>query len=357
MTQHFPSLVLAKKVSLLGGLGVLGALAWTGTATATGSLVIPEATPVNTAPSAVEPTKVPLAAPQVSVPAPTIKTPTAVTPSTGSPSAMAGTQGGKNSYIDTNNYGSPVTTAKPATVVLKERTTGCQTVVSNGQLQSGSCSVSKQPVSPPASALPPRPVATRQSAPAVTQARASQSKAVSRSTVAATVTKPEYYRAAARSITSQGDGDTALLFPLSIPATISSVFGWRIHPITGVHSMHHGTDLAAPTGTPVLATYPGEVAITDSLGGYGLTVVLRHERGTQESRYAHLSEILVNSGDWVEQGDVIGLVGSTGRSTGAHLHFEWRHLTNSGWVAVDAGLHLEYAMANLIDSLELAQSE
>ena len=120
--------------------------------------------------------------------------------------------------------------------------------------------------------------------------------------------------------------------------------------------MHSGTDLGAPLGTPVLAAYRGEVAIADWLRGYGLTVTLRHEEGTQESRYAHLSEIFVQPGELIEQGTVIGLVGSTGNSTGPHLHFEWRHLTNSGWVAVDAGVHLEYAMENLIRSMQLAEA-
>lgn len=122
--------------------------------------------------------------------------------------------------------------------------------------------------------------------------------------------------------------------------------------------MHSGTDIGAPEGTPVLAAYPGEVEIADWVGGYGLTVILRHEQGTQESRYAHLSEVFVQPKDWVKQGTVIGRVGSTGMSTGPHLHFEWRYLTsNHGWVAVDAGLHLEYALANLMDAIQMANTE
>jgi murein DD-endopeptidase MepM/ murein hydrolase activator NlpD len=154
-----------------------------------------------------------------------------------------------------------------------------------------------------------------------------------------------------------GNGNTSLIFPLSIPASISSAFGWRIHPISGTQRMHSGTDLAAPMGTPVLAAYPGEVATAESLGGYGLTVILRHLEGSQESRYAHLSQILVQPGQWVEQGTVIGLVGSTGFSTGPHLHFEWRHLTKQGWIAVDAGLHLQMAVDNMIRTLQNAQNQ
>ncbi|NJQ98002.1 MAG: M23 family metallopeptidase [Hydrococcus sp. CSU_1_8] len=170
---------------------------------------------------------------------------------------------------------------------------------------------------------------------------------------------PQYHRATTNYYyppTAQQQRNTALIFPLAMPARITSVFGWRVHPVTGNTRMHSGTDLGAPLGTPVLAAYPGEVAVADSLGGYGLTVILRHEQGTQESRYAHLSEIFVKPGDTVEQGAVIGRVGSTGLSTGPHLHFEWRYLTNAGWVAVDAGLHLEYALANMMQAMQMANN-
>ena len=147
-----------------------------------------------------------------------------------------------------------------------------------------------------------------------------------------------------------------MIYPLAIPAKISSAFGWRVHPISGKSRMHAGTDIAAPTGTPVLATYPGQVTTASWQGGYGLMVALAHEEATQESRYAHLSEIYVRPGQWVEQGTVIGRVGNTGFSTGPHLHFEWRHKTQEGWVAVDSGLHLEYALDNLERALQLAQA-
>ncbi|QQE66246.1 metalloendopeptidase [Leptolyngbya sp. BL0902] len=144
-------------------------------------------------------------------------------------------------------------------------------------------------------------------------------------------------------------GSEQFVFPLSIPAPISSVFGWRMHPVHQTWRFHAGTDIAAPMGTPVLATQAGRVAVADFLGGYGLTVILRHGDGNLESRYAHLSQISVRSGEWIEQGEVIGLVGSTGTSTGPHLHFEVRQLTGEGWVAMDPGEVLEYGLANLMN--------
>ncbi|NJL03169.1 MAG: M23 family metallopeptidase [Spirulinaceae cyanobacterium SM2_1_0] len=152
------------------------------------------------------------------------------------------------------------------------------------------------------------------------------------------------------------NGNRGLLFPLALPARLTSAFGWRQHPIFGSWRMHAGTDLGAPQGTPVLAAYRGQVAIAEYTGGYGLMVVLRHLDGTQESRYAHLSQLFVQPGDWVEQGELVGLVGSTGNSTGPHLHFEWRHQLASGWVPVDAGPYLESALANLVRSIELAEA-
>ena len=170
---------------------------------------------------------------------------------------------------------------------------------------------------------------------------------------------PEYSRAstlAAPTPQVQPQTNTDLLFPVAGIAPITSAFGWRIHPITGRGRMHSGTDIGAPTGTPVLAAYAGEVATADWLGGYGMTVILKHLDGSQESRYAHLSEILVQPGQKVQQGEIIGRVGSTGLSTGPHLHFEWRHLTKDGWVAVDAGQHLEYALENLMRAQSLAKA-
>ncbi|MBE9156473.1 M23 family metallopeptidase [Nodosilinea sp. LEGE 06152] len=144
-------------------------------------------------------------------------------------------------------------------------------------------------------------------------------------------------------------GNEEYVFPLSIPAPITSLFGWRMHPVHQNWRFHSGTDLGSPAGTPVLATRSGKVAVADHLGGYGLTVILRHDDGNLESRYAHLSKLAVQAGEWVEQGEVIGLVGSTGTATGSNLHFEIRQLTNQGWVAADARNILDDGIANLLN--------
>ena len=149
--------------------------------------------------------------------------------------------------------------------------------------------------------------------------------------------------------------NTGLLFPLTVPAVITSIFGWRINPITGDRQFHSGTDLAAPLGTPVLAAYAGNVALANYMGGYGLAVVLEHLKPAEETLYGHLSQIFVQPGQWVEQGTIIGRVGSTGNSTGPHLHFEIRQLTPEGWVATDPGAQLQYAMAQLVQALRTAQ--
>ena len=97
-----------------------------------------------------------------------------------------------------------------------------------------------------------------------------------------------------------------------------SLFGYR-------HGRRHqGIDLPYPTGTPVPAAFDGQVRISDYVGGYGNLVVSRHANGL-ETFYGHLSKRNVQSGDWVSAGDIIGLGGSTGRSTGPHLHFETRY--------------------------------
>ncbi|ALF54217.1 peptidase M23 [Nostoc piscinale CENA21] len=147
---------------------------------------------------------------------------------------------------------------------------------------------------------------------------------------------------------------TGISYPLSIPATITSLFGWRIHPITGNRRFHAGTDLGAPMGTPILAAAKGQVETAGWVGGYGLTVILNHN-STQQTLYGHMSEIFVQPGQQVEAGMVIGRVGSTGNSTGPHLHFEARQLTQDGWVAVDPNGELQAGLSQLLNSIRTAQ--
>ncbi|SEF60142.1 Septal ring factor EnvC, activator of murein hydrolases AmiA and AmiB [Caloramator fervidus] len=104
---------------------------------------------------------------------------------------------------------------------------------------------------------------------------------------------------------------------------VTSYFGYRFHPILQKWKMHTGIDIAVPTGTPIYAMSDGEVIIAQYLNGYGYTVVIDHGGGVT-SLYAHLSRILVYEGQKVEKGDMIAKSGSTGYSTGPHLHFEVR---------------------------------
>jgi murein DD-endopeptidase MepM/ murein hydrolase activator NlpD len=106
-------------------------------------------------------------------------------------------------------------------------------------------------------------------------------------------------------------------------ARMSSGFGMRRHPILGYSKMHKGMDFAAPTGTPIYASGDGKVVKAGRQGAYGNYVRIRH-RGDLDTAYAHMSKIApgVVSGSRVKQGQIIGYVGTTGRSTGPHLHYE-----------------------------------
>lgn len=110
--------------------------------------------------------------------------------------------------------------------------------------------------------------------------------------------------------------------PLAVGSTSSS-YGMRTHPVLGGARAHKGIDLAAPTGTPVYATADGTVGRADWFSSYGLYVALEHGNAL-ETRYAHMSRLAVAAGQRVRKGDIIGYVGSTGRSTGPHLHYEVR---------------------------------
>ena len=106
-------------------------------------------------------------------------------------------------------------------------------------------------------------------------------------------------------------------------ARLSSRYGMRRHPVTGFNAMHRGIDFAVPTGTPILAAGSGSVEAAGWNGNYGKYVRIRHN-STYKTAYAHMSRIApgVSKGQKITQGEVIGYVGSTGRSTGPHLHYE-----------------------------------
>ncbi len=104
---------------------------------------------------------------------------------------------------------------------------------------------------------------------------------------------------------------------------VTSGFAMRVHPVSGQWKQHKGIDFAAPTGTPIRATGDGVIEFAGSAGGYGNLVVVRHGP-VYSTAYAHMSRIAARRGAHVAQGDIIGYVGSTGWSTGPHLHYEFR---------------------------------
>ena len=124
-------------------------------------------------------------------------------------------------------------------------------------------------------------------------------------------------------------GTSIFQWPLPQSYTITSWFGYREDPFTGEISYHSGTDIGAPGGTPILAAADGTVTIANAIdswgGGYGYHIKVKHN-DTYDTLYAHCSSICVTVGQEVKQGEVIGYVGTTGNSTGNHLHFEvWQN--------------------------------
>lgn len=166
-----------------------------------------------------------------------------------------------------------------------------------------------------------------------------------------------------RWIDSEGrDGREAVLgWPSN--ASVSSNYGPRFHPILRINRMHSGIDFAAPAGTPIYAAADGIVNSAGWAGGHGRRVMLAHEGGLRTS-YSHMSRIAVANGTPVKRGDVIGYVGSSGLSTGAHLHYE----VHLGGRAVDPrsvggvrsrplrGEQLEKVRARLASYLQLPAS-
>jgi len=112
------------------------------------------------------------------------------------------------------------------------------------------------------------------------------------------------------------------LYPVNVPYTSSS-YGWRRDPILGKRAMHEGIDFSAAHGEPIYATAGGIVVHSGKSGAYGNLVTINHGGGLQ-TKYAHISKILVKKGDIVKKEDLIAYVGNTGRSTGPHLHYEIR---------------------------------
>lgn len=132
-------------------------------------------------------------------------------------------------------------------------------------------------------------------------------------------------------------GSGVFTWPLSTGGTLTSNYGYRIHPISGVRKMHTGVDLAAPAGTPILAAESGTVSLVRKLGtGYGWYVVVSHGSNIS-TLYAHMSSIIVSEGQAVSRGQQLGGVGTTGSSTGNHLHFEVRvngsHVSPWGYIS------------------------
>ncbi|MBD1907349.1 peptidoglycan DD-metalloendopeptidase family protein [Funiculus sociatus GB2-A5] len=116
---------------------------------------------------------------------------------------------------------------------------------------------------------------------------------------------------------------TGGIFGYPSDAAISSNFGWRIHPILGYRRLHSGLDFAASYGSTIRAAESGEVIFAGWYGGYGKAVIVNHGKGIT-TLYAHSSQLYVSEGQLVRRGDAIASVGSTGFSTGPHLHFEVR---------------------------------
>ncbi|XFA71972.1 M23 family metallopeptidase [Thermosynechococcaceae cyanobacterium Okahandja] len=234
--------------------------------------------------------------------------------------------------------------ARSLPVVLQERSTGCQvTLDGTGAIPESLCAPAIAPAAPAT-------IASRPSAGAYQPVRSASQP---RSTI-------PYVRQpfpGANPLRWLNFNNRQMLFPLPFAAPITSTFGWRIHPIFGDRRFHSGTDLAAPAGTPVLAVFDGRVVESNWLGGYGLTVILRHPPDQHETLYAHLSQLFVNPGQWVKQGEVVGLVGSTGNSTGPHLHFELHEMTAQGLIPVAPEARLELALQHLREAIAQARDQ
>lgn len=140
------------------------------------------------------------------------------------------------------------------------------------------------------------------------------------------IAKKEKEYTAARLVETGGEAyiytESGFIFPVSMSgfACLSSPYGMRTNPVTGVYCLHNGVDFAANMGTPIFASKSGVVTTACLGGGWGNYVVVNHGDGFS-TLYAHMTYYVVSEGEYVEQGETIGYVGSTGNSTGPHLHF------------------------------------
>jgi len=134
--------------------------------------------------------------------------------------------------------------------------------------------------------------------------------------------------------------DKSFYYPLPEVVPFSSPFGWRVHPVTGDRRFHAGVDLAAPAGLPVQSAHSGTVVFAGWKGGYGNAVIVRYADQQYETLYGHMSALLVQQGQIVQAKTTVGKVGSTGLSSGPHLHFELRRREGGQWFAVNAASQL-----------------
>jgi murein DD-endopeptidase MepM/ murein hydrolase activator NlpD len=148
---------------------------------------------------------------------------------------------------------------------------------------------------------------------------------------------------------ASGVGKQSGLLQRPVPGAVSSNFGLRMHPLLGYARMHKGMDFRAGYGTPILAATDGQVSAAGWAGGYGRQVRIRHAGGLLTT-YSHMSRIAAQPGMFVRQGQVIGYVGSTGLSTGPHLHYE---LYRNG-VPINPS-SVKYVMRAQLDGPDLAR--
>jgi len=134
-------------------------------------------------------------------------------------------------------------------------------------------------------------------------------------------------------------GERAIPLPLKYMNAVTSPYGWRIHPVYKSRRFHTGLDLAAPKGTPVYSFENGMVVYAGYYGAFGKTVIVDH--GEIKTMYAHLSRFSVEKSDEVNAGDKLGEVGTSGTSTGYHLHFEIKKLEDGAISTVNPVNYLQ----------------